>query len=81
LERTTKPAFRAPGDEFERLVRRKRFADAIAQLAEIGGGEAAHGPPIGSKPRQIREWQSAAMDMKATELGAAMQLGKHLARI
>ena len=46
LEGTAEPTLRSAGDHFEGLFDGERLADCIAQLVEIGGGEAAHWPQL-----------------------------------
>ena len=64
-------------DDLAGITCSERFADCIAWLAEINGATQVMFP-IGSEPRQVGEWQSARMDMKAAQLGTAVQLREHL---
>src|SRR4051812_13790883 len=81
LKGSAEAAFRAAGDEFERLLRGNSVADRLAQFSNFGGRDAAHLLATRSKTRQLWEWQTARMDVETTQLGAAVKLRKHFAGV
>ena len=46
LQRPAEPPLRAAGDNLDRLLRRQRRRDRLAQFFEASGGEAGHTPKL-----------------------------------